>query len=339
MQNGSLTNKIDLYSIDYPPLPFQSTDSEDEGRFRSAQLKNKYLPAVGTVLIIACLIIIAIYMIRKNRQRRSVPTIALKLAGSLTDDERQVPGIHVFGGFYIYDTGGNELTAPMAPKTRQLLLYFLVNAFILGDKNSRGVTTEQLTRNLWPDLNQENAKNARGTSMNRLRETLAKIPFLDIIFQGNKWAIHISDRVYYDYCAYQILFSELKYQHDVVCNNKFQQLLNLTQNGPLLPNHNYDWLFPLQSAINNEIVEYYLNLLTKLDMSENIKLCEQIADTILKWETLNEEALAYKINLLNLQKRHDQAKNVYTKFVRDYKEMFGEKYTKQLNHIIFSQKF
>ena len=59
----------------------------------------------------------------------------------------------------------------------------------------------------------------------------------------------------------------------------------------------------------------------------------EIANRIFYFDQLNEDALIYKCKSLILLKRHTLANNVYLKFLKDYKDIYGTEFKESFNDV------
>jgi hypothetical protein len=75
----------------------------------------------------------------------------------------------------------------------------------------------------------------------------------------------------------------------------------------------------------------YLN---HLDLRKYPETVIDISSYIFYFDPLNEDALMYKCKSLILLKRHTLANNTYIKFAKDYRDIYGEEFSKSFHDII-----
>jgi hypothetical protein len=115
---------------------------------------------------------------------------------------------------------------------------------------------------------------------------------------------------------------------------KTQQLLELLSFGQLLPFTKEEWLDPYKAAYSNFALDFLLGLLPKEVVPSAIDFGLYIANLIFLFDSMNEEALFVKCNLLYRQGKKSLAKSAYNTFCKEYETLLGEKYLSPLSQII-----
>jgi hypothetical protein len=144
------------------------------------------------------------------------------------------------------------------------------------------------------------------------------------------WLFQIIDEsVYVDFRAYNNLIKK----KPAVSESYVQALLKIAGRGQFLPLLEYSWLDDIKSEISNGIITICLDFLQN-QTPVNDEFIIQITNCIFHFDALNEDALEFKCRSFINLRRNALAKNTYTKFIKDYKEIYGEEFGKSFNDII-----
>ncbi len=110
-------------------------------------------------------------------------------------------------------------------------------------------------------------------------------------------------------------------------------LIDIVQRGKFLVNSTYDWLDSFKGTISNEIIDILLEYSGQLSISKDTDLVIKIADSITIFDMINENAMELKCKALVFYGKHSLARDLYSNFIRDYKELYGEPYSRDFNSI------
>ena len=109
-------------------------------------------------------------------------------------------------------------------------------------------------------------------------------------------------------------------------------LATITKRGSLLNDVEYPWLDPFKSDVSNHVIDTYLHF-AKRGLSDPEFMIE-LADYIFYFDSVNEEAMVIKCRTLVQLGKHSLAKNAYTTFVKEYKQIYGEDFQKDFHAIL-----
>ncbi|MEC3907849.1 LamG-like jellyroll fold domain-containing protein [Tamlana sp. 2201CG12-4] len=230
--------------------------------------------------------------------------------------------LHLFGNFQIDLTSEKKLPPSFSPLNKELLSFILLS--ILEDED--GVSTNKLTDTFWPGVSKLKAKENRNGNIGKLRKVLSHIDGLDVIFDDKKWQVKTSENFEVDIFKYKKIKKRIKDSLNMrqFSTDEFNNFLDLLKKGNILQNTQTEWVDYFKNKISNE-VESVLSKVYKtqsefLPSQLNIKL----AETILLFDNLNENALKILINELVSTGKHGLAKNTYNAFSKNYKTLYGE---------------
>jgi DNA-binding SARP family transcriptional activator len=235
--------------------------------------------------------------------------------------------MRLFGSFQILAMDGTDLTEEFSPKRLHLFLLMLLYPYFYP----KGVSSKKLTEILWPDHSPQSAKNNRGVNIRKLRSILEQVEGIEIVFKDNRWLVNVEEPFELDFHRFQALKEELKREYSKI---KAKELLNLLDFGGFLTDLDFEWLENQMSKINDDVIDCLLALKQYEEVISDPEMALKLAEVILKFDSVNDEALELKIQMLSQLGKHGQAKAAYTEFVREYYLLYQENYQKTFPQII-----
>lgn len=232
--------------------------------------------------------------------------------------------IRLLGGFRVFDKDGNDITDSFTPTLKKLLV-----VIVLYTGNSpKGVSNKALTDFLWRDKDEDAAKNSRNVYLSRLRYAISPIGNTSLESDSGLRFIRFGEGTMCDYLEVLKLMEAGK-------ADRIGPLLELLFNGVLLPNMEVDYIDPFKASFSGKVIDFLSSLLT--DSSLPVKTRMRIADSLLLYDYVNEEALQTKCRILFSQGRIGEAKNSYLTFCKEYRKLMGEDYPRSFNDVIQTQ--
>ena len=223
-------------------------------------------------------------------------------------DDMKCHGIHLLGGFHVFDISGAEITTSFSPVLLQLL-----TILALYTAENGGVSNAILKELLWPDKSDDKFNNNKGVNITKLRKLLASVGDVTIVSDNGLWSLRDPSRLCDYMVAKQRLFS-----------GKNEDILKVAMLGPLLPEYHFEWL----DSFKSEYADFVISRLTDISMrspsSEN-KL--KFADAWLKFDSLDEEAIYQKCQALISLGKAGAAKAVFEHFAEEYSAVMGETFS------------
>ncbi len=286
-----------------------------------------FLFLIGIVGLIA----LAGYKVLKGKPKKTTAIKSEPLtARPIVSNDKNQPGIYLFGGFRLINKKGENLSDLFSPKRKELFVLVLLYTF-----RKNGINSKQMSEILWEGHSFESAKNNRSTQMKRIREILADDTGLSIDYDNKNWKIKIDDGIRWDFLDYSYFSNELKISTEAgSIEQNVEGLLSVINQGVLLPNMHYEWLDPIKGQLSEEIVGILTPLIENetIDLQTELKL--KIFNSIFSLDPLNERALHYKIKLLVAEGKHTLAKNAFDHFCSSYAQFYGEKYDKEFSSLL-----
>ncbi|MDR0995251.1 MAG: hypothetical protein LBL81_03055, partial [Tannerella sp.] len=236
-----LKSHIDLYALAYPPL------SRADTLQTAPSHHNRRLFLLGGACTLCCLALAGVFFIFFSRRKRNgTPATAEATAAPIPtlpptkpDAPLRMPFIHLFGGFRVIDRQGADITDKFTPTTRQVFLLLLLRTLDGG----KGITSRELQKTLWPDKDNESARNSRNVYYNKLRGLLGGLGEMKICNTNNVWTLDYDrEAIACDYATIQACMADLGKAGQEPRREVLTLLLRTAKRGLLLPYCEYEWL-------------------------------------------------------------------------------------------------
>ncbi len=292
-------------------------------------------PETDIYLIWGALIVLAFFVYAFGKKKMMKKKPARVVLHSTPDEfavEQTKNALLLFGSFHVKVEKEGDITAGFSPLLRQILSFLILQTVETGV----GITTNKLTETFWPGLPKDKAKENRGANIKKLRKLLSDVEGMHIVFENQKWRVDTSADFYIDVAHYARLKKqvEVMFQSHICEQGVIQQLLQLLQKGNILQNIHTDWVDYYKNKISSEVdgllSEVYTRYHSELGSETNILL----ANTILLFDSLNEQALKIVIRELVNAGKHGQAQSAYSAFAKNYKALYDEPFTLEYQNIV-----
>jgi len=250
-------------------------------------------------------------------------------AAPMVEEDAPAPSkILLFGQFQVIDKDGADISDLFTPVIRELFLLIVIYTF----RNDRGITSDELNEILWTGKSVKDAKNNRSVNMAKLKNILERVGNCVLAKKSGFWQFQVADRaVYLDYEQYALLVKE----KNGVDKAYMEKLLKIAGNGSFLFQTEFDWLDDIKAEISNTIIAICLKYINgQPGCTEDPEFLIEIANCIFHFDRLNEDALECKCKSLIMLKRHTLANKAYARFVKDYKDIYGDEFNKSFNQVI-----
>jgi DNA-binding SARP family transcriptional activator len=319
-----------VYTIAFPPHPTL------EKRLTGKELLRTNSWIIVIMILAAILLVIAGIWIYKRKQPvnqvSAKPHSEPAQEGSdrsltkHTSRKKSPNSILFFGGFQVINKNGEDITRKFSPLMKELfLLIFLYSV------KGKGISVPRLTELLWFPMDAKSAKNNRAVNIAKLKHLLSEIDSCELTRKTEYWQILFDDSVVYsDYFEYYNLTNET----DLMSVEDLEKLLGIVKAGSLLGNATYEWLDEFKLECSNRITDVLINYLERETTPVEPELMVRIADAILIFDIMHEEAISIKCRALTALGKHSLAKEIFNKFTRDYQSLYDEPYERSFTDII-----
>jgi two-component SAPR family response regulator len=329
--------EVKIYSLSFPPEPFDTT-----GTNLKATNKWHFFPFIFFGGLIICGIVFFIFK-RRAINVKLLPKGKLRVPVTINEsksitvadnpyfhgqgEKNVVSSIYLFGQFQVFDKKGDDITGLFTPLLKELFLIICINTI----RNGRGISSGVLDEILWRDKSEKDAKNNRAVNIVKLKIIVEKIGNCIISKESGYWQFQIlEEAIYVDYNKYIL---SIQYASDYT-KDYIYTIVDIIKRGSFLYHTEYAWLDDIKSEISGLIIDLCLDFIKSQDLAKDPELIIEIANRIFYFDQLNEDALIYKCKSLILLKRHTLANNVYLKFLKDYKDIYGTEFKESFNDVI-----
>ena len=324
---------VRILSINYIPEPNGIPGEKPDTGIR----RNLFFIAVLSVAFAMAIL----FSIRKKKQKKiandgskSEPIREPELVGiagmhfSQNHADKDVhSSIFLFGQFQVFDKEGHNITGLFTPLLKELFLIICINSIRQG----RGISSEMLNEKLWHDKSEKDAKNNRSVNIAKLKVILERIGNCVINKESAFWQFQIiDDHISVDFRKYNNILQQVQNAR----TDYIHPLIDIIRRGPFLYQTEYDWLDHIKSEISNSTIDLCLNYIKTHGISEEPEFIIEVTNCIFYFDHLNEDALIYQCKALIAMKRFTLASNIYLKFAKEYKEIYGAEFTKSFHEAI-----
>lgn len=242
-------------------------------------------------------------------------------------EERKINAAYLFGEFTVYDKKGREATHLFSPKIRQLFILILLHS----KAGTGGVSSKKISLALWPDKEVTKTKNIRGVNISHLRNVLADLDGIKLIFSNDSYYFETDESFYCDFLELVRLVREAR---EARKGKYIQDYLPLLNRGSLLNDIQEPWLDEFRQAYEDELLPVLLTDLKYIYEEGNQKDAYQLSRIILETDPFNEVALQCQLNILRRWRGVDVSRKRYEQFAASYKKSLGIEYPLSFGAII-----
>ena len=334
--DDQVTSVVSIYTLDFPPLK-----KEDVIQSSYAKISSNYL----TLAIILIFGGVALFLLRKKFWKRETSvedfaydTLETSEPKSIQENgkekafyESHKRAIIFFGGFQVFNKDGKNITGDFTPT----LKYMLVLIVLYTLKDNKGISSTKLQELLWFDKSEEAARNNRSVNLRKLRVLLQEVGIIDITNHNGYWIITLPDDVFLDYQEALRLINKI-HTSETASKNDVLRLVEILSYGPMLPNIQLEWVDNFKTDFSNSAIDVLMQVVNNSNnsFSTNLDIRLKIADSILKIDPINEEAVAIKCNALYKMGKKGLAKTTFDNFAKEYKLLLGEPYKGSIQNFL-----
>ena len=308
--------RVRVHTIAFPPQKFKIVEAVSE--------KTNFRLLI--LVLAAALLIIAAWLIYHYRRKRKVSAHEpLVISRDKAVHTGRSNSIILFGGFQVIDRNGNDITGQFTPLPKKLFLFILLHSL----RNNKGVSSAVLYETFWFDKSVESARNNRAVNIVKLKSLLDNLDSVNISKDTGYWKFDFDpDLVRIDYFQYLQIIG----QKNEPSKEDIVELLAIIENKTFLYNTQADWLDTFKSEISNEIIDTFIRYINISNDDPEFLL--HLTKCIFLFDAVSEEALKVQCRLLIKQGKHSLAKSSYSKFIKEYRQLYDEDYGLSFNQVI-----
>lgn len=270
--------------------------------------------------VVAAAIAAGCALVFRKKYGKSVAAISRKSPEKTAVYDFSKSSIRLLGGFKVKAKDGTDITDSFTPTLKSIFVLLILST------PKGGIASGRFDRMIWPYKPEDTTANNRHVYMSRLRPLLEQIGDIRVVTKNRIFTVETSGKVICDYLEIMRLFG---LNRD---NDNIRRLTELLLKGVLLPNSEQQWIEPYKRELSSKTVEILGYQLRRQDLPEETSL--GIADLVLKYDYLNEQALRVKCRILAAQGQTGLAKDVYDNFCSEYQDIVGVEFQTSFNKII-----
>lgn len=304
------SSSVTTYLISYPP------GIQKVSTIVSRMRHKLFLIIIVAVLVLAAVLLKIFFTVSARRKSSR----SAKIPAFIKSSEDKPDSIYLFGDLTVIDHDGKDVTPRFTSKIRQMFL------IVLNSLDDGGASSKKISGLLWPDKEEDKAKNLRGVTANNLRKFLANLDGIKMIYEDGKFSFEMSPAFNCDY---------LEFIHQLDSDSPdLDAILSIVARGKFLKNEP-DPMFDKMKAETERrvksVVTVELSRRFSLRQYENTVLC---ADILFSLDPLDDDALVYSVRALNALGDEEKAGRLYQTFITRYKKDYGEDYSTTLDSIL-----
>ncbi|QEC43240.1 hypothetical protein FSB84_16620 [Pseudobacter ginsenosidimutans] len=222
----------------------------------------------------------------------------------------QKNAIYILGPLTVYDKKGTDITHLFSPKIRQLFVLILLKT------RKGGITSREISTALWPEKEVVKTKNIRGVNINHLRNALADLEGIRLIFLNDSYVFEMDERLF---CDYLELLKEIK-------SDSGNDITGLFTRGNLLTDLDDPTLDAFRQGYEDEVLPFIFIKMKDAYLQQDHKTVLRLAETVLEMDPFNEPAIQYQLAALKRWKGGESARKKYEAFASNYEKSLGVAY-------------
>ena len=235
--------------------------------------------------------------------------------------------IRLFGEFKAVNTEGEDITSSFTPKVKELLIFTIVHN--LRNKNL-GAPISEIDATLWEGIAAKKVANNRAVTLNKLRKILVQFDQLEIV-SNNGYLLLKTENTFF--CDYFEAFKLCQIPEGMT-REQLETFFHLVKGGSLLKGIDWPWLDEIRGYIGNQVIDNLLKLAMFYKKENKLKNVENVAERILDYDNLSEEAVYLQIWSQRMARNTHLAKFHFEAFCTRYKKSMGEQFSMSFNEFI-----
>jgi two-component SAPR family response regulator len=192
-------------------------------------------------------------------------------------------------------------------------------------KNEGGISSLKLDEALWSDKFGDSARNNRNVNISKLRTILDELPGVEVVNENSFWKINLGSTVFCDYVAILDLLQKIR--STTLATTEIHELISLLSFGALVPTIQTEWMDGFRTRFGGETIDGLGALISQENVMDDLSLRYHVAECILVFDPLNDEAFSLKCSVLYHLGKKGMAKSLYDSFCHEYKQVLGIDYS------------
>ncbi|MEZ5103669.1 MAG: LamG-like jellyroll fold domain-containing protein [Draconibacterium sp.] len=270
---------------------------------------NTNIITYGLILTVLLLSIAIIFFFVRKKNLLKVPDLPV------IAKENQIV---LFGEFKAINADGRNISDQFTTKVKELFLFCLIATL----KNSLGASVSEINEELWAGIPDKKASNNRSVTLNKLRKLLSQFKGIEIV--SNAGYVQVKTEAPF-FCDYAEAF-QLCQIPEGMTRLQLITFFHLVRRGRFLKGITWEWLDDIRGFTGNQVIDNLLKLASIYKKESNLQEIEKVAQRILDYDELNEEAIYLQVWAQQKANNPNLAKFSFNSFAKKYENNMGESY-------------
>lgn len=329
-RGASLRGYIDNLHIWNRPLgneEIKRLSLDEEIQLIEPETNNNWIPTNSRTIAITAISLLGLFSIfilvfRKMKLKKEI--LPQKQMSTPTENQ-----IQLFGEFKAINKDQIDVSPLFTPKVKELLIYTIIYTL----RNGIGAPIADVNETLWHGIDPKKVANNRAVTLNKLRKILTHFDQIEIVSSAGHLQLKTTKTFFCDY----IEAFKLCQVPGGMAQPQMEIFFHLVKRGRLLKGIDWVWLDDIRGFTGNQVIDNLLKLASIYKKETKLKEVEKVAQRILDYDDLNEEAIFLQIWALQKANNSHLAKFNFNSFCSKYEKNMGESY--KLNFVEFSQYY
>lgn len=281
---------------------------------------KKIIPVVAGIIF---LIGVVIFMLKfKNKNGVSGST---EFVPEVSAENK----ILLFGEFKAVNREGKNVSERFTLKVKELFVFCLISTL----KNGLGAGIQEINETIWEGIPGKKAANNRSVTLNKLRKLLKEFDGIEFISNSGYIRVEMQQPFFCDY-AEAFALCQIP---EGMNRGQLVTFFHLVKRGRFMKGAAWPWLDDIRGFTGNQVIDNLLKLASIYKKENNLQEIEKVAQRILEYDDLNEEAIYLQVWAQQKAGNTNLAKFNFNSFAKKYESAMGESYP--LNFAKFTAHF
>ena len=308
-----IKSDLHIYSLAFPPI----TEKELANHPPTGKKSSIWIIYIvmGTIILGA-----GIVLFRPGRKKRK-DTHIFDISGTFNKlnnkhtAQSRANSIYLFGEFTVCNRNNRDITHMFSKKLKETFCLLLQYS-----QEKEGITSQHLSRLLWPEKPPQEVKNIRNVTLNRLRKILEELDGIELLYEKGMFTITQKDPNYCDYTKCMQILSTNQWEAE------YKELTEIVTRGKFLENEDKPFYDSLKEKTEKQIEPLIIRAMEESYEKEAWQTTIDLANAAFHIDPMNETALNYMIKAMQKLGMHEGAKIKYLSFLIEYKKIMGRDY-------------
>ena len=308
-----IKSDLHIYSLAFPPI----TEKELANYPPTGKKSDAWIIylIMGTVLPGA-----GIVLFRLGRNKRKGSHI-FDIGSNLNKPNQKgkahpkANSIYLFGEFTVCNRDNRDITYLFSKKLKETFCLLLQYS-----QEKEGITSQHLSRLLWPEKQLQEVKNIRNVTLNRLRKILEELDGIELLYEKGMFTITQQNPIYCDYTRCMQILSSNQWEAE------YKELIDIVTRGKFLEGEDKPFYDLLKEKTEKRIEPLIIRAMEESYDKEGWQITIDLAQTAFHIDSMNDTALNYMIKAMQKLGMHEGAKIKYLSFLIEYKKVMGKDY-------------